>query len=65
MKKIKSLILLLALVACIFVACTAKEEDIITDDLDKAVGEAILKECEHGYSQGECQGEGHLILGIE
>lgn len=66
MKKIKSLVLILALAACVFVACTAKDDTtIISDDLDKAVGEAILKECANGYQSGEVAGEGHIILGIE
>lgn len=66
MRKAKFLILLAALAACVFVACTAKNDEITVDDkLDKAVGEAILKESENGYYDGECSGEGHIILGVE
>ncbi|MCQ2749345.1 MAG: hypothetical protein MJ246_05120 [Clostridia bacterium] len=59
-------ILLLALAACIFVACSAnKPEEEISPELDKAVGKAILKDSEGGYRDGECQAEGHIIMGAE
>lgn len=62
----KKLILLLALAACLFVACTAnKPEEEISTELDNAVGEAILKDSEGSYLDGECQAEGHIIMGAE
>lgn len=64
MKKLFFLLATIAIMGIILTACGDNKPNI-SNELDIAVGKAILDDNENLYGKGECIGEGHIILGTE
>lgn len=68
MKIRKIIVLILAAAMCLALAACGSSKSTSSEmsaNLDKAVGEALLKNSAGEYQQAECSGEGHVIMGYD
>lgn len=66
MKYIKKLSIIICSVFLLLCGCSnSVVSDRVTPEIEAAVAQAILKENESGYREGECPAEGHIIYGTQ
>lgn len=65
MKKLFFLLFAVTIIGIMLTSCGGGSEITISDELDKAVGKALLDDNKNSYRKGECIGEGHIILGTQ